>query len=683
MEKLIVLDSDTYHLVKGIDEADHAGICAPMLTASHFAFMRAVFQGIDPHTCWRRYLATCDAPGTTQDIRRTIDRVKNAFAVASKQHQRPGTARLMRLAVAEQHVPALALADFVAASALDGFSEAEQFTLYEQQFGAQGRKHARLVARQLEALNWLQRVMPDVDVQQEMIADWLERRLADRLAAVGLVRTADLSNLMRRRADRWWCGIAYIGAIKAARVVASMPLQQGQESERLTRARSEDGHRLGSDQQGVYNGGATAGSACIAAWTEVRPSAVLIAPLRSQSQIMLSDSLESRGQAPPPQCRIAATNDLEAVRCWLQVGVGQRCTSIGQPKAVPLKSGRAPIAAAPAAAKPPDGLTVRIDARLPVPGWDLLDHLSTTQRAYWKEAERFLLWLMIERCTTLSALTQQDCSAYEAFARAPGGRWCGPRGRGKHNPLWRPFEGPLHPPAQAYAVGVLSRLCRFLVDCGYLASSPWEYAGQAHRAALVEKSHCFPRSLEIAAWLVIEHVQRQLAPTSANIRLQVAIQLMRSSGARLGDLVRASVDDLEAPRKPRRAWLLHLHRANGSMRSACLHPDAVRLLQRYFIDRGLDGVLQAPANYGAKLLGKATDALQRAPWAPCAKGPIDPRGGIGLGTMADQLRAFFQLCAHACAGNPALATCFLQANSHWLRGGPTARRALRRQAAAA
>ena len=75
MEKLIVLDSDTYHLVKGIDEADHAGICAPMLTASHFAFMRAVFQGIDLHTCWRRYLATCDAPGTTQDIRRTIDRV--------------------------------------------------------------------------------------------------------------------------------------------------------------------------------------------------------------------------------------------------------------------------------------------------------------------------------------------------------------------------------------------------------------------------------------------------------------------------------------------------------------------------------------------------------------------------------------------------------------------------------
>lgn len=44
------------------------------------------------------------------------------------------------------------------------------------------------------------------------------------------------------------------------------------------------------------------------------------------------------------------------------------------------------------------------------------------QRAYRREAERLLLWAIVERSKALSSLTREDATAYRAFLRHPSSR---------------------------------------------------------------------------------------------------------------------------------------------------------------------------------------------------------------------------------------------------------------------
>ena len=69
-----------------------------------------------------------------------------------------------------------------------------------------------------------------------------------------------------------------------------------------------------------------------------------------------------------------------------------------------------------------------------------------TARAYRKEAERLLLWALVEGGKPLSSLTREDLLRYEAFLAdpQPAARWCGAKAL-RGSPHWRPFEGPLQP----------------------------------------------------------------------------------------------------------------------------------------------------------------------------------------------------------------------------------------------
>lgn len=46
-------------------------------------------------------------------------------------------------------------------------------------------------------------------------------------------------------------------------------------------------------------------------------------------------------------------------------------------------------------------------------------YLSHTQRAYLKEAERFLLWAIVQHKKSLSSMTLEDCEAYRSFLADP------------------------------------------------------------------------------------------------------------------------------------------------------------------------------------------------------------------------------------------------------------------------
>ncbi|WP_043174118.1 hypothetical protein [Burkholderia ambifaria] len=85
---------------------------------------------------------------------------------------------------------------------------------------------------------------------------------------------------------------------------------------------------------------------------------------------------------------------------------------------------------------------------------------KTTFENYRKEAERLLLWAIVQLGKPLSSLTHEDLRLFKAFPAAPSPRPAGSRSTtmapgAASTPLgdarWRPFNGPLSPASQRQA----------------------------------------------------------------------------------------------------------------------------------------------------------------------------------------------------------------------------------------
>ena len=108
-----------------------------------------------------------------------------------------------------------------------------------------------------------------------------------------------------------------------------------------------------------------------------------------------------------------------------------------------------------------------------VHAWLSLHESAATRRAYRKEAERLILWAIVERGRALSSLTTEDAVAYRAFVRrpTPHERWV--RLCGRAAPDWRPFPGALSARSAAYTLSVLGALFRWLIEQRYLLANPF------------------------------------------------------------------------------------------------------------------------------------------------------------------------------------------------------------------
>ena len=109
-----------------------------------------------------------------------------------------------------------------------------------------------------------------------------------------------------------------------------------------------------------------------------------------------------------------------------------------------------------------------------VQAWLSLRKSAATQRAYRKEAERLILWAIVESGRALSSLTTEDAVAYRAFLSRPTPRegWVGPvRPRGALD--WRPFSNGLSARSAAYTLSVLGALFRWLIEQRCLLANPF------------------------------------------------------------------------------------------------------------------------------------------------------------------------------------------------------------------
>ena len=609
--------------------------------------MRAVVQGLDPRESWERYFRVEGEASDQRKVRATIAWIRDEFAVAARRHDRFGTARLVRIDATRIAAPDFELPSleaFAQEQGLEDERQAEQIAAYEARYGRETqrlRRRARLIARQLDALRWLENLVAQPPRPGDPVAAWLSPTLAGHLEAADILTLAQLVERINGIGRRWHAGIPALGAGKALRIVEWLQnlasTHQGGTELQLGRHVSMPRSKLFAHEL----------NAVVLPATDIRPLEKFIVPAEL-------DGTRGLYRRPQAQCRLKATNDYQAILAWLQSK---------------------------------HGLTPEHKARLQArrrqrdigieQGLDWLQALSHTQRAYRKEAERFLLWAVLHKGKALSSMSSEDCSEYRDFLvdPQPRSRWCGSRGRERWSPLWRPFEGPLSAAAQRHAVTILKNLCGFLVDQNYLMGNPWS-AVVVPAAAGPKPDADAERSFSLAQWQFIEGQLKTLPASSSNQRLRFGLHLLYATGLRLSEAVAATVGDLlwveypadAADQPPAQGWLLRVAGKGRNEREVPLPAAVVSELSGYLESRGLHPGPEGAGQSGAFLLGQASDAAERAPGLS-ARLTADPLQGIAATTFYDQIKRFFEECARVLRGQGDApgAERFEKASTHWMR----------------
>lgn len=615
------------------------------LHLGHFAFMRSLVQGIDVRQAWDRYLRLEGNYRDARTVSRTLTWLRLACASAAKREHRPGTARLITLnaallAAEAKPVTLPTLDQFVGEHGLEDLSEREQLERYQEHYGAarvRPSKRARLVVRQLQALQWLETLVAQPPRAGDAVSAWLQPELASHLQQADINTLGELVARINGIGLHWWRSIRAVGSIKATRLVDWLMLHQ-----------ASIGVPIGSH--------VTTTRANLESWQlqRVVKRDTAIVPL---DKLIVPAQLDGRSGAyrvPQHLCLMRAQNDFEAVLIWLN---SKQALSPDKIAAMKRQRGVDPLA--------PEGAL------------DWLQYVSHTQRAYLREAERFMLWAIIQRQKPLSSMTLEDCQAYAAFLASPlpEKRWCGPRGREKWSPLWRPFEGPLSSRAQAQAITILKNLYSFLVDQNYLTGNPWKGVARPNKRAGRRAGVDRGRSFTQEQWQFVESRLVSLEASSANRRLAFALHLFYGTGIRLSEALSATVDQLQWVSYPDpeeggtvEGWQLTVYGKGAKVREVPVSFEVISELSHYLGARGLDPDPQAASNVGVYLIGKAVDVAVRAPWTPAHVRDVNARNGISASTLHAQIKKFFTECGEVLAATDWLSAArFQEASTHWLR----------------
>lgn len=289
-----------------------------------------------------------------------------------------------------------------------------------------------------------------------------------------------------------------------------------------------------------------------------------------------------------------------------------------------------------------------------VQAWLAMHESPATQRAYRKEAERLLLWAIVNNGKPLSSLTTEDATAYRNFLRQPlpRERWVGPA-RPRKSPDWKPFTDGLSPRSAAYSLQVLGALFRWMVQQRYVLANPFaglKVRGGAKTAAL-DVSHAFSEG----EWMITRSIADGLewsygwdAPAAQ--RLRFILDFTYATGLRASELVGAALRNIETDVHGDH-WL-HLVGKGAKAGRVALPPMARNALDRYLVERGLP--------------------VTRAHWAPDTPivgnlGP-DESGGITGARLWMVIKRFFATAADQLqAERPATAEKLRKASPHWLR----------------
>ena len=541
------------------------------LHRGHFAFMRALAQGLDERASWDRYLRLEGEHADLRTVRRTIAWIRDAFAAAARREQRPGTARLILLDPSgySDKAPALpSLEEFAQAHGLEDFSEAEQIEAYESAHpsaggagqggrsgnGGQPSRRARVIERQLEALRWLEGLVAQDPRPLDGVAAWLNPAVAARLERAGLGTLFSLVERINGVGARWWAQVPGIGERKATRILDW--LQANEEV-------------LGGLRVGRHAAQPRAQLAPALLASVVPPSTSLV-PYEKFVVPPALDGRDGHGRAPVEACRLAAVTDREAIDAWLFAKE-------------PGRAGQA---------------------------------LSPTQRSYRKEAERLLLWAILERGKAVSSLSVEDARAYFEFLADPPPSWCGPRHQQRWSPRWRPMEGALSSSARKQALTIVKGLFAFLRAAHYVRGNPF---AELDLPSSSRRALGAGRTLSAGQWAHLDACLARRRDDEVGRRLARAVRWLYETGLRLDEVTRATCGDLRRV-APDTAWQLKVVGRGGRCRDVPVPPGLVEEFETELARQGHDRSVEAAGNQRIPLLARFGPQHRGAPPAWSASG---------------------------------------------------------------
>ena len=584
-----------------------------LLSRQHFAFARALTQGLDEAKSWERYLEIEGDHTDLRTVRRTIGWIREAFAAAARREHSPGMARLIRIdpmrlrsagSSSTDELPTLD--NFANLRGLENFTEAEQVAAFVQAFpeARRGLRRARLIDKQLAALSWLETLAAQDPGPGDAVSAWLSPALAERLEAFGIHSLFLLAERINGIGNGWYRSVPAIGLSKAGRIVEWMRTHQDTIGVPI-------GAHIGRMHSEAKSSGAL--EAVVASSTALRPLEKFQVPT-------LLDGSSGLYRAPQVQCMLEASNDHAAIHAWLaskrSAGVAE-----GQP-------------------------------------------MNATQRSYRREAERLLLWAILERRKALSSLNVEDAQAFMSFLASPPMHWCNPAGLHPHrwSPLWRPCDGPLAPSSLAQARVILKALFGWLVTQRYLVGNPFA-ALPAKRLGMSRKMGA-GRSLSTGQWAFVL-AQLDVAPASTGFdRLRFALPWLYATALRRSEMTAATCGDLEVfdyhdeDGSLLSGWMLVVRGKGGRVREVPVPEAAVQALRHLLKRASRQDDPTHPDNRAVPLLFRSQ---------------INPNGESELVGVSDiqlykDVKRFLGSCAVALQStDPAGAARLQAASTHWLR----------------
>ncbi len=491
------------------------------------AFVRSWAEGLDLVAAWDRYLYV-DGQGDGRRARGELQRLLDELRSLARAHGRPDLAALLRRdpeAIPDKGIEAPTLDEFAAQQPADYYTEAELIELYQEQYGGQsGQADSRSAARRRQRLR--ERLVQAIQ--------WLTN--------IGVREPAPADPVAAWLDERVAARLAVVGIRKLEELTFWIRLKGFHWHRGIPKVGPEGAARI---VRWLREHEATLGalpSPALVPLSQVDTAALTppprigIVPLERFRPPSERDGSRGLNRAPLDRCKVAAANDYEAIQAWL---------------------------------------------RLRVQG-------THTWRAYRKEAERFLLWAVMERRKALSSLDGDDCVAYRDFLAAPGPEWVGSRNAQRWSEAWRPFEGPLSVRSQATAMTIVRSLCEWLVRRHYLDSNPWDDVPARPDAPSMPQL----RALSQKQWqLVQEWIDGELAeaPSPALHRLKFILDFGYMTGMRLAELAAAKLGWLrhEQLDDGEWAWSIMVLGKRNKWREVPLPDPALDALRAYLDIRGL------------------------------------------------------------------------------------------------
>jgi site-specific recombinase XerD len=294
-----------------------------------------------------------------------------------------------------------------------------------------------------------------------------------------------------------------------------------------------------------------------------------------------------------------------------------------------------------------------------------------TRRSYCKEAERFVLWAIVEKNKPVSSLTVEDCIDYRDFLwdlgrvtpelwstkfRVEQARCLGQRGTPPWSTFWRPFEGPLSDGSQKTALVIIQSLCQWLTDQNYLHGNPFKSVGRLARS---DNRLNVTRALTNAEWKAVKTQMRKMAPDPRYYRLRFILVLAYRTGARLSELVAMKKQDLKPFTRDDEAeqhWEIRVKGKGDVTREVQLHLFAMNGIRGYFRQRGHLTFEEAPPQ--TPLIA----SLEIDPETRRADQPLS------ASRLYDILKGFFAEVAETLPPSQReMAERLRRASTHWLR----------------